>query len=350
MNIVYGVSGEGLGHVFEAIEVAALLQRDGHDVKVLTYGDRACRSLAAFHPTRIEGIHLCFGEKGLSLPRTLLTNLRVFPFYWKNTRRLLRELADFHPDAFLTAYEPFTTFASHRIGKPLISMDNQNELRLMRRPTGADFLAFHLARLTTRVVTYGAAHYIVKTFNRQAARSDRLHLVAPIIQQEIRRLEPTTGSHVLVYLTKENPALIAVLKTLPEAFVVYCHDRVGEDHNITYRAQGSGYVRDLGGCKAVIATAGFSLIADAIYLRKPYFGVPLKKQFEQTLNARFLAASGMGEFSENPTREELNGFFSRLPEYRQRMSRYNLNPSAQEEKLRELLARLGGPGHNRANQ
>jgi len=29
MNIVYGVSGEGLGHVFEAIEITARLRQEG---------------------------------------------------------------------------------------------------------------------------------------------------------------------------------------------------------------------------------------------------------------------------------------------------------------------------------
>ena len=55
MKIVYGVSGEGLGHVFEAIEMVTRLKREGHSVKVLTFGDRAMHALAAFSPTRIEG-------------------------------------------------------------------------------------------------------------------------------------------------------------------------------------------------------------------------------------------------------------------------------------------------------
>jgi uncharacterized protein (TIGR00661 family) len=340
MNIVYGVSGEGLGHVFEAIEIATLLREDGHQVKVLTFGSRALHSLAAFQPTRIEGIHLHFGARGLSLPKTLRHNLRCFPFYLKNGRRLMRELAAFKPDVFITAYEPFTTLASHRLRKPLISMDNQNELRFLPRPAGADAFAFHLAHLATRVVTYGAADYIVKSFNRRAPGMERVHLVAPMIQKEIRRLQPTYGSHVLVYLTKPNPGLVEILKSIDETFVVYCHDRVGEDRNIIYRAQGPDYLRDLGGCKAVIGTTGFSLIADCIYLKKPYFGVPLKKQFEQTLNAHFLRKSGMGEYSEAVTRDELGRFLARLPDYREKLAGYDLDPAEQEETLRELLAKF----------
>jgi uncharacterized protein (TIGR00661 family) len=341
MNIVYGVSGEGLGHVFEAIEIGRILKADGHQLKMLTFGERACASLAEFEPTRIEGIHLCFDESGLSLSLTFRKNICFFPFFLANTRRLMREIRAFQPDAFITAYEPFTTLASHWLRKPLISMDNQNELRDLPPPRGANAFAFHLARLTTRVVTCGAQDYIVKSFDRRGLVSGRRHLVAPIIQGEIRRIRPTTGSHVLVYLTKPNPELIEVLKSMDETFVVYCHNRVGEEKNITYRAQGPGFLADLAGCKAVIGTAGFSLIADSIFLRKPYFAVPLRKQFEQTHNAAFLEKSGLGESSETVSRERLSRFLARLPHYRERLGRRDFDPAEQEETLRGLLAKIG---------
>jgi uncharacterized protein (TIGR00661 family) len=341
MNIVYGVSGEGLGHVFEAIEIATLLREDGHAVKILTFGDRACGSLEAFRPTRIEGVHLCFDAGGLSLWRTLRGNFGCFPFYARHGRRLLRELADFQPDVFLTAFEPFTTFAAHRLRRPLISMDNQNELCHMSRPRGADAFAFHLARGVTRLVTRGAAEYIVKSFDRSPRGGERVHVVAPIIQRGIRRLRPTAGPHVFVYLTKPNSALIEVLHSLPEAFVVYGQRRAGEDRNIIYRSQGPDYLRDLASCKAIVGTTGFSLIADSIYLKKPYFGVPLKGQFEQQHNALFLRNSGLGESAGNPSREGLERFLGRLPVYRQRLEEYDLDAGEQEETLRALLAGLG---------
>jgi uncharacterized protein (TIGR00661 family) len=334
------VSGEGLGHVFEAIEIIRRLQEDGHTVKVLTFGDRACRSLAAFAPTRIEGVHLFFNARGLSLATTLRRNRRCFPFYWRNTRSLLRELAEFQPDVFLTAYEPFTTFAAHRLGRPLVSMDNQNGLCRLRREPGVDLFGFYLVRWATRVVTWGAAEYIVKSFERGEEGERHVHVVAPLIQQGIRDLRPTNGSRVLVYLTKPNAAIIDILKSIPEEFVVYGQQRTGEDRNIIYRAQGPDYLPDLAGCKAIIGTTGFSLIADSIYLKKPYFGVPLKGQFEQEHNARFLARSGLGEFAEVLSRARLEGFLARLPEYRRRLAAYDLDPAEQEETLRRILAGL----------
>jgi uncharacterized protein (TIGR00661 family) len=337
VRIVYGVSGEGLGHVFEAIEIVRRMRREGHVVKVLTYGDRAFASLAEFGPTRIEGIHLYFSPAGMSLVDTVRKNLKIFPFYARNGRRLMRELREFRPDAFVTAYEPFSMIASHILGRPLVSMDNQNELLHIKAPKGVDTFAFWLARLATWVCTFGARFYVVKSFTKHHEDDERVRFVSPIIQREIRDLQPVAGAHVLVYLTKENPELIALLKSMDGTFRVYCNNRVGEDGNVSYRAQGPTFVRDLCDCRAIIGTTGFSLVADSIYLRKPYFGVPLRKQFEQTHNAHFLADSGLGEFSENPTREQINAFFSKLQVYRERLRDFDLDPAEQEETLIGLL-------------
>jgi len=345
MNIVYGVSGEGLGHVFEAVEVATRLRAEGHHVRVLTYGERACALLKDFDPTPIAGIGLHFNRDGMSLVDTTLRNLGIFPFYLRNWRRLRRELTAFRPDAFITAYEPFSTFASHALGRPLISMDNQNELLHVRPAPGSRTFGLKLVQLATRVCTYGAAHYVVKSFDKPDHCGANVHFVSPVIQSVIRRIEPTEGPHVLVYLTKPNAELIGILKTMPEPFIVYCNSRVGEDGNISYRAPGEGYLRDLGSCKAIIGTTGFSLIADAIYLRKPYYGVPLRKQFEQTHNAHFLSRSGLGEFSERPTADDLRRFLGGLATYRQRLHRHRLDPDEQVRVLLRLLREVApGPG------
>lgn len=341
MNIVYGVSGEGLGHVFEAIEITDRLRHEGHTVKVLTYGDRACNSLSAFNPTRIEGIALHFNPKGMSLVDTILKNLRCIPFFLGNWGRLMRELRAFRPDVFITAYEPFSMVASHYLRKPLISMDNQNELLYVKAPAGTNMFAFWTAQLATRICTFGAAYYVVKSFKKLDRGTETVRFVSPIIQNEIRSLKPVDGNHVLVYLTKPNPELIEVLRSMDERFVVYCNNRVGEEGNLSYRAQGETYVRDLCSCKAIIGTTGFSLIADSIYLKKPYYGVPLRKQFEQTHNAQFLVESGLGEYSESISREQLANFLANLQGYRERLAAYNLDPAEQEETLLSLLREIG---------
>jgi uncharacterized protein (TIGR00661 family) len=340
MNIVYGVSGEGLGHVYEAIQVIKRLVREGHRVRAFTYGDRACSSLAEFNPTRIEGVHLYFDANGMSLIQTIRKNLRCFPFFLGNWSRLKKEILDFKPDVFITAYEPFCMVVSHVMRKPLISMDNQNEILHVKAPPGTHLPELWLVKLATRVCTWGARYYIIKSLAKPQRDDPRIRFVSPVIQDEIRALRPTQGGHVLVYLTKPNADLIRVLKSIDETFVVYCGVPAGEDGNIIYGSQGATYLRDLGACKAIIGTTGFSLIADSIFLKKPYFGAPLRRQFEQTYNAHFIRQLGIGEFSESITKADLERFLGNLAEYRARLGLYHLDPAEQEETLLGLLREI----------
>jgi uncharacterized protein (TIGR00661 family) len=277
MNIVYGVSGEGLGHAFEAIEIIEILRREAHSVKVFTFGDRASNRLAVFHPTRIEGLSLHVNSRGFSLARSVVNNWRCIPFYLRNWQRLRDELRTFHPDVFITSYEPFTTIVSHWMHKSLISMDNQNELLYIKKPRGSPTIHFKLAQWLTRIFTYRASYYIVKSRTKIETGKKNVYFVSSHIQNEIRSLSPTTGEHILVYLTKPNQNLIKILKLIPE---------------------------------------------------------------EQVYNAYFLRESGLGEFSLNVTKYELEQFLSNLAIYQNRFAQYQINPDEQKEILLMILENI----------
>ncbi|MEI6238441.1 MAG: glycosyltransferase family protein [bacterium] len=341
MKIIYGVSGEGLGHVFEAIEIIAALKREGHTVKVITYGDRAYSFLNSFKPIRIEGVELHTTSKGFSIWLTFFRNLHIIGFYIRNWSRLKKEIIDFKPDVFITAFELYTTIISHVLHKPLISIDNQNDLLYVKKPKGVSIFDFKIVQCSTRVCTWGASYYIVKSFYKRAVSHKNVHFVYPTVQRETRKFEMMTGDHIFVYLTKTNENLIALIKKLPYLFIVYCQGKNGVDGNITYRASGGpGYLEDLRTCRAIIATTGFSLISDAFFLKKPYFGVPLKNQFEQVYNAHLLKQFNIGEFSENVTQEELNAFFNNLSVYRTSLEKYHFDPDDEERTLKEILLKI----------
>jgi Glycosyl transferase family 1 len=72
-------------------------------------------------------------------------------------------------------------------------------------------------------------------------------------------------------------------------------------------------------------------------LRKPYFGVPIRKQFEQVHNAYFLRESGVGEFSLDVTKDEIEKFLSSLANYQNRFAEYRNNSDEQKETLLKIL-------------
>ncbi len=83
------------------------------------------------------------------------------------------------------------------------------------------------------------------------------------------------------------------------------------------------FVDDLASCRAVIAGGGFTLMGEAVYLHKPMLAVPLERQFEQTLNARYLELEGFGRHAESlQDPKVINDFLAAIPECEAKLARY----------------------------
>jgi uncharacterized protein (TIGR00661 family) len=92
---------------------------------------------------------------------------------------------------------------------------------------------------------------------------------------------------------------IAALEESGLACLVYgAYDGLKEDaveRNLRYRPfANEGFIEDLRRCRGVVASAGYSLMSEAVYLRKPMLALPLAGQFEQEMNARYLDRLGYG--------------------------------------------------------
>jgi len=145
------------------------------------------------------------------------------------------------------------------------------------------------------------------------------------------------GKKVLVYLSRDVGDVEGILKKINERFVVYGLEKKGSVGNIEFKKKGSWFLKDLKDCKAVIGTAGFSLIAESLYLKKPYFAIPLKGQFEQILNALLLKEKGFGDSAEKITKKNLEKFFSRFEGYQKKLEQHKMNPCEALEVLGEVL-------------
>ena len=107
------------------------------------------------------------------------------------------------------------------------------------------------------------------------------------------------------------------------------------DGNLRYRPfSEAGFIDDLRTAAAVIASAGFTLMGEAVYLHKPMLAEPVARQFEQILNARYLQKEGYGVCADQITASTLQEFLSRVPEFAANLARYS------QDGNRDLLAKL----------
>ena len=344
-RIIYGYSGEGSGHSSRAREMASFLIDLGHDVRLVSY-DRGYENLKDdFAVTRIEGLTIASSDNRVSKLETIRENLRKLPAGKRSLKEMRSLFTDFKPHVVVCDFEPMTAYLAEHFEIPLISLDNQHRMRYVEHsiPEGSESQSKFTRRLIRAMVPWPSVS-LVTAFVPGEPTNDRTFVFPPLVRSQVQAIEPSQKDHLLVYLTSGFDSLIPILKEFPgESFFVYGYDRDDVDGNLTYfKSSQEGFVQHLASSKAVIATAGFTLISEALHLRKPYFALPMKGQYEQELNAWQLKQSGLGTTATPPTVESVGHFLYRLSEFRSRLNGYpNDSGQAIKKELANLVANDG---------
>jgi uncharacterized protein (TIGR00661 family) len=323
MRILYGVTGEGLGHAMRSRVVVQHLRAAGHDVKVVASGrafDYLSRHLGG-DVAPIRGLAMTYASGGVSRARTVARTGRIGRAAIREAIELYRgPLAAFQPDVIITDFDSLSHVFGVLFGRPVISIDHQHVIdRCAHAPDIACRLPrdFAITRAFVRAKLPGCAHYVVTSFYFPAIARDRTTLVGPILRPEVLALTPSRGDHVVVYQTGVTaPALLAALHAVPDQpFVLY--DRAAQpqqERNVSIRAFDEGrFLADLASARAVICNGGYTTISEALYLGKPVLSVPLRHQGEQELNAAYLEALGLGRAADRLDAAQLRAFLSDHP-------------------------------------
>jgi len=254
--------------------------------------------------------------------------MKTFPRDLKENLRLLYRIArDFKPDVVVSDFEFYASVVSNMLRIPLISIDNMHVITQCRIEYPERFRRDKLkAEAVVRSFIVRPRRYLITSyFFPEVKNPDKVSMYPPVLREEIMNLRPYYGDHVMVYQTSQsNRKLLEVLRSIDRKFTVYGFDREGVDGNLTFRRFNEDqFFRDFESAAAVITNGGFTLISEALYLRKPVYSVPVRGQFEQILNAVYLEKLGYGEFHEETERESLERFLGRLDIYRRNLEDYD---------------------------
>ncbi len=328
-RIIYGVSGEGSGHSSRARVVLEHLEQQGHEVKVITY-DRGYKNLSAdFDVFASVGLHIVSRNNKVAPLPTLLNNLQKIPQGISVLQELRKTIfKQFDPQLVLTDFEPLTAYLAQHYDLPLISLDNQHRLRYMEYECPAE-LKFNrdVTVSVIRAMVPKPDVSLVTTFCFGAVKNAHTFLFPPLLRKEVTALNPTCGDAILVYLTSGYDDFIELLDRFPrERFIIYGQGDCGERGTLHFKVPSTdGFLTDLANCKAVMATAGFTLMTEALALGKPYLALPMAGQFEQEINAVFLEQIGCGMRAPTPTPDQIGAFLYRLPDFSDQLSKQPSN-------------------------
>ncbi len=353
MRILYGVAGEGMGHATRSRVVIEALARE-HELRVVTSG-RARDYLAAHLPGvhGIWGLTLAYDDNAIRRWETVVQNLRGAVRGWPEAVREYYRLTEaFRPDAVITDFESFAHLYARRHRLPLICVDNIQVVDRCRHPAAliaGSEVDFWLARGLAAMKARGAAHCVVTSFFFPPVAKPRTTLVPPILRPEVLRATPARGEHLLVYQTAAgNEVLVDALGRagMPARVYGVRRDLVEDvvEGPLRFRPfSEQGFVDDLASARGVIAGGGFSLLSEAVHLGKPVLSVPIEGQFEQVLNARYVAHLGYGAYAPQATAEVVAAFVEALPRYEEALTGYARagNEAAVDEVRRRLDDAVG---------
>jgi uncharacterized protein (TIGR00661 family) len=304
MKVLYGVTGEGMGHAMRSRVVLEHLLAEGHHVEIMASGRAAAFLGKRFAGVNtIHGLHMILEENRVRPGKTLWSNVvNGVLGVPRNIAAYFDMIGAFEPDVVISDFESWTYLygVNHRL--PILSIDNMQVIHRCELPADiieGNQVAFQLTKafIKTKLPTCDA--YYITSFFRPPTRKPNTYLFPPILRPEILAAKPAAGDHLLIYQSGPNAALQRALADSGIESRIYGMrpgiDAEVREGNLRFLPfSEDGFITDLATSRAVIAGGGFTLIGEAVFLKKPTLAIPLEGQFEQWLNAKYLERLGYG--------------------------------------------------------
>ena len=342
--VFYCVCGEGMGH---AIRSGVIIDRikDKYDVYIFS-SDRAYEYLNSKFDNvyKIGGFNTVYINNKVNNLQTLANAIKRNPTNMKiGYENLYKKAREIRPDVIVTDFEIYATMVSKLLQIPLISLDNIHMITQTKihYPEHKRIEMLKAKGVIKTYVVKPKFHILTSFFYPKIRAKKNAIIYPPVIREDILKLEPTNGDHVIVYQTsRESVKLVRKLKALKdEKFIVYGFNKDEVDGNLTYKKFNEDvFYDDLASAKAVISNGGFTFISEAISLKKPIYSVPALGNFEQTLNGYYVERLGYGEYHEVMNSQRVKNFLERLPKYKKRLSA--VKKTNNDGIIKELIYRI----------
>jgi uncharacterized protein (TIGR00661 family) len=335
-KLMLSLSGEGRGHATRIRALVEHFKRD-HVVSILAPGD----ALTFLEPLYrgsdvsvipIPGLRFHYnGARQLDGWRTAAGAIQYLRGFRPLLANLDRLIAEKQPDLVITDFEPALPRAALQRRTPFLSVSHQHFLLtydLSSLPAWLRFHAFYMGCIV-RAYHSGQRHSVVSSFFAPPLKRSCANVtqVGVMLRPAIRHATPQPGRHLVAYLRRfAGPHVLEALASSGRPVRVYgLGDQPSRGRLSFHAIDEERFAADLAGCAALIATAGNQLVGEALYLGKPCLVMPESRNFEQYINAHFLAASGAGAWVglENLTVFHLRAFLRRLDQFNTRLERFD---------------------------
>lgn len=336
MRYLFVIQGEGRGHLTQALSLASMLRRHGHEIVGVLVGRSPERRLPDFFVRKIglpitefEAPQFAFdrANRSVSLLRTLLRNLspRRIAVFDRSMHLIRDRIGDLHPDRIINFYELLTSLAVRRFGIriPMTGIAHQFLLNHSGYPfarnTGIEGV---LLRLHARLTACGCTELLALSFRPE--KSDfrhRIRVVPPLLRREALCGTSSNEGFILGYMVNNGFARdlrnwcgnhplfpVHVFWDYPLSPQTW-H---AEGCLVLHRLDDRLFLEMMRHCRGYVTTAGFESVCEAMYHGKPMMLIPA--HIEQRINAADAAASGAGIIADRFDLDRFNDFLTRRPQ------------------------------------
>ena len=284
MKILYAIQGTGNGHLSRSMDIVPRLQQMA-DVDVLVSGIQGDLSLPFPVKYKFYGFGFIFGTAG---------GVDIFnTFYKSRFLRFLKELKGLDVgeyDLVINDFEPVSSWACKLRKKPCISLSHQSAVLSPHSPKddSADFIGkFILEHYAPATYRYGF-HF---------SRFDE-NIFTPVIRKQVREQVTENLGHYTVYLPAyDDERLINKLSQFKhvqwDVFSKHNKSEVSLNNIRVQPVNNEKFIKSIATSAGVLCGAGFETPAEALFMKKKLLVIPMKRQYEQHLNAAALKLMGV---------------------------------------------------------
>lgn len=284
MKILYALQCTGNGHIARAQELLPILEKYA-EVDLLASGHQSQIELPKTPKFNFKGISLLYDNKGgLSYSKTAFKN--NFLKAIKDIRSVPVE--DY--DLILNDFEPISAWACKlKKANNILGLSHQASMLFPEtpKPEKKDFLGELVLKNYAPSNNKFGFHF----------REYNPHIFKPVIRSSVRKLDPENKGFYMTYLPSfSDEFLIEKLNETHVDWKVFSKTakEIYEEGNVKiYPIDQKKYLKAFESCEGILCNAGFETPAEALYLNKKLFVIPIKNQYEQECNCVALEELGV---------------------------------------------------------
>ncbi len=283
MKILYAFQGTGNGHIARAQEIVPILKKYA-----------SVDTLISGHQSQLKaGFDINFQHKGISLLYNKTGGLSYLKTFTQNSfiqaLKTIRELELSKYDLIINDFEPLTGWTSKLKNLPMIELSHQASLSFKEtpKPEKKDFLGELILK------------YYVPSERKIGFHFENYHpqIKKPVIRKKIRELNPDRKGYYLVYLPSfSDENILQILKDIPvewKVFSKYAQNQFKVKNVEVFPVDEMQYLKCFENCEGILCNAGFETPAEALFMNKKLFVIPIHNQYEQECNCCALDKMGI---------------------------------------------------------